>query len=221
MLLETDVRALVRMLAEVAASDGDLAAKKKLLLSGLSRLVQADGWTCGLIRRGESENNCLDQMSGGNADLLLAEAGSVSFPCVAGSPLKRAPKGQLMAGKKPNRKLIYTEILGDVTSRIAFGRSSEAESFSAREGKIVRLVCEEIPWLHENYPTGSAFLAKTKFTARERATLELLVDGLSREEIAQRMGISSHTVHGYVKSIYTRLGIHSRLGLLKQLESGI
>lgn len=41
---EADVRAIVRLLAEVAVFQGDHPARKRLVMEGLSQLVQADGW---------------------------------------------------------------------------------------------------------------------------------------------------------------------------------
>lgn len=46
-LLEEDVRAIVRLLADVAVSNGDHAGRKRMLMDGLSTLVGANGrlWT--------------------------------------------------------------------------------------------------------------------------------------------------------------------------------
>src|SRR5689334_18008333 len=43
-LSEPDVRAMVRLLVEVSASQGGALEKKKLLMDGLIRLVDADSW---------------------------------------------------------------------------------------------------------------------------------------------------------------------------------
>ena len=44
-------------------------------------------------------------------------------------------------------------------------------------------------------------------TAREREVLRLLADGCSYEQIAQRLGISVHTVGTHVKNTYRKLGV--------------
>ncbi len=49
---------------------------------------------------------------------------------------------------------------------------------------------------------------------RERQTLDLLLAGFADKEIAERLGISPHTVNHYTKSIYRRFGVNSRLALL-------
>jgi DNA-binding CsgD family transcriptional regulator len=45
---------------------------------------------------------------------------------------------------------------------------------------------------------------------RMRQTLERLVAGDSEKEVAVRLGVSPHTVHVYVKSLYRRLSVSSR-----------
>jgi len=49
-----------------------------------------------------------------------------------------------------------------------------------------------------------------QLTDREREVLHSIAGGYSDKEIAERMGISVHTVRNHVKSIYTKLEIRSR-----------
>ncbi|HEY4222284.1 MAG TPA: LuxR C-terminal-related transcriptional regulator [Myxococcota bacterium] len=41
-------------------------------------------------------------------------------------------------------------------------------------------------------------------------TLAALCEGLSEKQIAARLGLSPHTVHGYVKTLYRRFAVQSR-----------
>jgi DNA-binding NarL/FixJ family response regulator len=50
----------------------------------------------------------------------------------------------------------------------------------------------------------------SKLTAREYQILELLSKGYVDKEIAIRLGISGWTVHGHVKNIFEKLGVHTR-----------
>ena len=52
--------------------------------------------------------------------------------------------------------------------------------------------------------------AEEPLTARELEVLELISQGLSNKLIAQRLGISEHTVKYHVSSIYSKLGAASR-----------
>jgi DNA-binding CsgD family transcriptional regulator/GAF domain-containing protein len=54
-------------------------------------------------------------------------------------------------------------------------------------------------------------------TPREREVAALVVDGLVDREIAQRLYLSRHTVSQYVKRIYRKLGVDSRVALTRLL----
>ena len=48
-------------------------------------------------------------------------------------------------------------------------------------------------------------------SAREREVLELVTAGMSNEEIAKRLVISSNTVKFHLRTIYSRLGVNNRV----------
>lgn len=59
-------------------------------------------------------------------------------------------------------------------------------------------------------------------TAREQEVLELMVDGLSNAEIAQKMAISKFTVKNHVSSILSKLGVTGRTeAVSKALQKGV
>jgi DNA-binding NarL/FixJ family response regulator len=45
---------------------------------------------------------------------------------------------------------------------------------------------------------------------REREVLELMVQGLVKKEVADRLNLSYHTVDNHFRSIYTKLQVHTR-----------
>lgn len=47
-------------------------------------------------------------------------------------------------------------------------------------------------------------------TERERQILELMVQGMIKKEIADKTGLSYHTVDNHLRSIYTKLHVHTR-----------
>ncbi len=49
-------------------------------------------------------------------------------------------------------------------------------------------------------------------SAREREVLELMVQGLIKKEISDRLGLSYHTVDNHLRSIYAKLQVHTRGG---------
>ena len=46
---------------------------------------------------------------------------------------------------------------------------------------------------------------------READVLQLMADGASTQEIAERLHLSHHTVRNHVQHIFARLGAHSKL----------
>jgi len=57
----------------------------------------------------------------------------------------------------------------------------------------------------------------TALTPREREVALFVVDGLSDREIAERLCLSHHTVSQYVKRIYRKLDVASRVALTRLL----
>ncbi|MEU3721286.1 helix-turn-helix transcriptional regulator [Streptomyces sp. NPDC031705] len=55
-------------------------------------------------------------------------------------------------------------------------------------------------------------------SARERETLLLVADGLTRNQAARRIGISPHTVDTYLKRIRAKLGLGNKAELARAAE---
>ena len=51
---------------------------------------------------------------------------------------------------------------------------------------------------------------------RERAVLELVVEGLLKKEIAEKMSLSIHTVDSHLRRIYEKLHVNSRSGAVRK-----
>jgi len=51
-------------------------------------------------------------------------------------------------------------------------------------------------------------------TPRERDVVRLVVDGFGNREVAQQLGLSSHTVRNYLFNIFDKLGVSSRAELM-------
>jgi DNA-binding NarL/FixJ family response regulator len=56
-------------------------------------------------------------------------------------------------------------------------------------------------------------------SAREREVLELAVRGLAVKEIAEQMGLSYHTVDNHLRSVYSKLQVHTRSGAVAKAVS--
>jgi DNA-binding NarL/FixJ family response regulator len=54
-------------------------------------------------------------------------------------------------------------------------------------------------------------LEDVRMTPREREVIELIGEGLSNKEIAQRLNIATHTVKSHVRNVMEKLALHTRL----------
>jgi len=91
------------------------------------------------------------------------------------------------------------------TRQSRLGHTGHADQFAAVEDR---------PTLH---PEAQRVLmrkpAKTpldELTPRERSVLELLAEGRSNRQIANRLGLTEGTVKGYLTTIFAKLGVVDR-----------
>jgi DNA-binding NarL/FixJ family response regulator len=54
-------------------------------------------------------------------------------------------------------------------------------------------------------------VASVRMTQRERDVIDLIAQGLSNKEIAQRLSIATYTVKSHVHNILEKLALHTRL----------
>jgi DNA-binding CsgD family transcriptional regulator len=54
-------------------------------------------------------------------------------------------------------------------------------------------------------------------TARERETVEFLLEGLTSKEIAERMKISPNTVKAFIRLVMVKMGVSTRSGIIGKL----
>ena len=92
------------------------------------------------------------------------------------------------------------------------GRLHGYSSRLPREGRALVTVLEL-----DREPAGRAAGPLLPLTPREREVASLVADGLADREIAERLRLSRHTVSQYVKRIYRKLGVDSRVGLTRLL----
>lgn len=60
-------------------------------------------------------------------------------------------------------------------------------------------------------------LARTPLTPREREVVAFLLSGASTRDIADRTGLTISTVNTYMKRIFAKLGVHSRVELVARI----
>lgn len=122
----------------------------------------------------------------------------------------------------PNSKIIILTIQDDdqnVFNAICSGASGYLLKDSTSE-KILESV-EEV--LNGGAPMNSSIAAKVlkmfkefvpvkgdyNLTQREKEILKLLVEGLSKKQIAEKLFLSFHTIDSHIRNIYDKLEVHS------------
>ena len=58
---------------------------------------------------------------------------------------------------------------------------------------------------------AEAAIADVRLTRREREIIDLIGEGLSNKEIAQRLNVATHTVKSHVRNVMEKLNLHTRL----------
>jgi DNA-binding NarL/FixJ family response regulator len=95
--------------------------------------------------------------------------------------------------------------------------SSLATSWDALDGHARAELVHRIQRIADDLATGEPGRAgsgedRLRFlTGRELQVLHAIADGASTSEICARLRLSTNTVRSYIKSILSKLGVHSRL----------
>ncbi|MEP3214028.1 MAG: LuxR C-terminal-related transcriptional regulator [Luteolibacter sp.] len=246
---ESDARAMVRLLGEVAVLRANHTKTKRFLMEGLCDLISADSWawTLGVrIQPGDPQTYAGFLHGGFDEQRFTNLITAIEHPAMAEVV---APFFQKLENGKPitmireeidPRGLAYADgvrecweiadigplILSshplDTQSLSSLGvyRRHGAESFGPREKQIAHIVLTEVPWLHAaGWPEDRGVKAPSLFP-KQRIALNLLLEGLDRKTIAAGMGISENTVAGYAKDVYRHFGVNSQPQLMRKFLTG-
>jgi DNA-binding NarL/FixJ family response regulator len=126
----------------------------------------------------------------------LTEVGSEEIPVITLLPNHMEASEAYAAGA---RGLLMRETQGEtLAAAVRAALRGLLVSDSEFSGGIPTFDDQEQPFLFE------------ELTSRELEVLSLLVEGLTNKAIAQRLGISEHTVKFHINTIFRKLGAQSR-----------
>lgn len=245
-----DIRAMVGIVSEVAASPGDHPEKKRLLMDSLCSLLNADAWSWVLatsVKPGQ-QPVYTSVVSGGFeegrfSNLLVAQEhvdfAKLTEPLARNLNQSNTQVTLLSSDYDPDGffadceshhlwksadcalpLLCYRPVPNGNISGVALYRKYDGRPFNLRHSKIAHIVLEEVSWLHEQGWPWSSAAKVPELTNRCRQVLNLLLEGLSRKEVADRLGISEHTVNDYAKEVYKFFGVHSHAELVSKFRAG-
>jgi DNA-binding CsgD family transcriptional regulator len=250
-LSEADVRSMIRLVGDVAASRGDANEKRRVLMDGLIRLVDAQRWVWTLSSRERLEPGKRPVYTavshGGFEDgtfpkLLKAIDDPGSWGIYSSITKEIRERGQHLTwtrrqmdsedhfSRKGVKELWHAAGVGDLMislcplsngelSAIGIYRHVGEEHFDVRAARVAHIVLAEVSWLHETDWSEEKKALLPSLSPRRRNVLNLVLEGQSRKEMASSLGISVHTLDGYVKDIFRHFRVHSQAELIARFRS--
>lgn len=249
-LAEDDVRAVVRLLGEVATSHEGLAVRKNRLMNGLCLLTGADSWAwslgCGLepgkqptylsMAHGGFDEERFAKLirASGHPDMARQSAFLLAQMQERKSHLTRRHQ-QFLDEKAYRASGIYPlmceadlgpfmaslrPVGADSFSTVVLYRRFGKPDFTAREARIAHVILIEVPGLHEQGLPEDRGATVPRLAPRARVVLNLLLDGRSRKDIARHLDMAESTVAGYQRDIYRHFGVNSHATLMRRFHTG-
>lgn len=102
--------------------------------------------------------------------------------------------------------LLKDSLLTEIAARIRELRAGGSPMTPA----IARLVLKRFRSVAATAESSPLVQEVPALTAKELVVLSRIAQGFRYAEIAELQGVSTHTVHSHVKSIYSKLSVHSR-----------
>ena len=248
-LPEQDVRKIVNLLGRIIAAPGDLHEKRRLLMDGLCGIIDARAWIwgmwvylpdeppthVGLIHSGFDDERFVAFMNAANhpdmervarhSNLELQARGvqltrtrhqmdpqGLLADTAAGACWRKADIDDLITSMRP--------MAGGGVSGIGIYRELDKPHFTERETKIAHIILSEVPWLHFHAFPDKQSQEITNLYPRHRTVLNCLCEGWPRKKIADHLGLSTNTIHGYSKAIFKHFGVHSQSELVARFAKG-
>jgi len=243
-----DVRVIVRLLGEVAGLAMDAPGKRRFLMQGLAKLLDADfwGWVHFRDHARAIADGVYDRRWWMGERSTIDEVGEASFTPAA-LQLKRATYGLdrtctglaagticfwTMNGFPSDLVQHYYEPAGigeflsslyplgeNIFSSIVFAGGGRA-AFSRRKCASRNLLPMTSNWLHRAGTDVPAVDHVNELSIRQRLVLAHLMTGNGTKQIARKLSISAYTVNDHIKTIYQRFGVRNRAELLAQFLAG-
>lgn len=116
--------------------------------------------------------------------------------------------------------LSYRPLEDGAYSAVGLYRKIDAQPFSLRESKIAHIILSEVDWLHQEGVSTLKSRSLPALSPRCRMVFTHLLEGLSRKEIAEILGLSVHTINDYVKTVFLHFGVRSTPALLARFRLG-
>jgi DNA-binding CsgD family transcriptional regulator len=249
-LSEADARMMVRLVAEATVFGKTIAEKQTRLLSELSELVDAKAWLWNFnfkmisgiqkvyvsyahggfsLARFAKYLQALEHPDMGRvADAIFREVEvtdrPVTMPKYQIDPDNRASESEALK-LRVNADIGHLVVSFHPTDDhfagcVGLYRRVSEPPFTDREVQMIHIVLTEVPWLHRTRSPDDRGAKVPRLSPRQQSVLVLLLDGHPRKVISQKLGISEHTLGGYIKEVFRHFSVNSQAELMHRFLSG-
>ncbi len=247
---ESEARRIVRLIGEVALSEGSRNDRRQALMNGLAAMIGADCW----LWFNAAHSNVEDEMAmtfilrGGLSDEQLGIIMSMPKEPESAELMAQFYEDLNASGGLTTRlqQQLFSEELFKSTkiygmwkqagigpailsarpnaqgqvSMVGFYRFDGREAFSERDSRIAHITLSEIASLHEDVTSSDLWSDVVALSPRLREILNCLIQGFDRKKISRQLDLSLHTVGSYIADIYQRFGVHSQAELMHRFLVG-
>ena len=240
---------LLRLLADLAGG-GEVQSQKRRLLDGIAQIIGADAWSWAVTRTTgpatmpvplatleggfspeqkarhvQSQQSPHRRVFGAAIRPHFDEFGHFAFSrpdLLTDEAWRTSEYYQQFVGPNGFDEFILCAMRLTATdvSGLSFYRTFGKPAFGPEQCRTVARVIHHVAWLHAHAAPAAAVDPLIDLAPRERQVVQLLQAGEGRKAIAAKLGITEHTVGGYMKRIYRHYGVNSRGELQAKFQSG-
>ncbi len=237
-----DVRAVFRLIGEIRALSSDPARWRAHMVCKLRQMLQAElvissevhvralqgqspraggkmrivdvGWGCSgdddHVWRIHTESDALPE------EFMLSLLANQPASADPAAPVLVKPTVALRGGKSFVLSQYMLPHRGTV-DQLGLHKEAGQAPFTPEQHRLIRLFHVELGRLWRKDALDKVRDPGSELPPRLSQTLAALQAGCSEKEVSNRLGISPHTVHNYVKALHQRLGVTSRGELLSKV----
>ena len=113
------------------------------------------------------------------------------------------------------RMIACTPLNERCESVLIIDRPMHAEPFTPEDRDFIGLAIASVPSLHKLLCMERGLLdASAVLSKREMDTYRLLLTDFTESEIAEKLKLSTHTIHDYARQLYRKFEVKGRVGLM-------
>lgn len=105
-------------------------------------------------------------------------------------------------------------------SAVGLHRKIGREAFDARERRLAHIMVSEVKWLHRAGVPEDAGDGVPELSPRLRTVFGLLLEGWTRKQMAEHLGLSVNTIAEYTKAVYRHFDVNGQKPLIHRFRVG-